>query len=59
MNLNISRNGELVLKRGPDVGSAKRQNQYEIKTTPLPAGPRGANWRRYFGKQLPGRPFPR
>jgi len=57
MNLNISRNGEPVLKRGPDVGSVKRQNQYEIHTTPLPAGPRGTNWRGFFGKQLSGGRF--
>jgi hypothetical protein len=34
-------------------GSVERQNQYEIHTTPLAAGPRGFNWVMYFGKQLP------
>lgn len=54
MNLNVSRDGEPVLKRGPAVGSVKRQNQYEIRTTPLPAGPRGVNWCGYFNSQLNG-----
>ena len=57
MNLNILRIGDPVLKRGPAVGSAKQQNQYEIHTTPLPAGPRGKNWVMCFGKQLPGGRF--
>jgi|SRR5271155_3683423 len=57
MNLNISRVGEPVLKRGPASGSAQQQNRYEIHTTPLPAGPRGANWRGYFNDQLKGGVF--
>lgn len=56
-NLNISRIGEPVLTRGPDVGSAERQNQYEIHTTPLPDGPRRDNWAISFGKHLPGGRF--
>jgi hypothetical protein len=57
LNLSISRDGEPVLKRGPAVGSVNRQNQYEIRTTPLPAGPRGANWCGYFNSQLKGGQF--
>lgn len=56
-SLNISRVGEPILTRGPSVGSAQQQNQYEIHTTPLPAGPRGANWRGYFNDQLKGGVF--
>jgi hypothetical protein len=57
MSLNISRIGEPVLKRGQDDSSADLQNQYEIRTTLLPAWPRGTNWRGYFNKQLPGGRF--
>jgi hypothetical protein len=40
MNRNILRLGEPELVRGPDAGSAKRQNQYEIRTTPIRASTR-------------------
>lgn len=36
----VSRVGEPVLKRGPSGSSLKQQNQYEIRTTPLPLAPR-------------------
>jgi hypothetical protein len=57
-NLNISRDGEPVLKRGPGGGSLTQQNRYEIRTTPaLPANPRGYNWAMFFGKHHKGGRF--
>ncbi|MEE2852769.1 MAG: hypothetical protein VX424_08990 [Actinomycetota bacterium] len=58
MNLGISRVGEPKPLHGPRTlfPSALRQvrNVYEIETTPLPAWPRGANWRQHFKKQFSG-----
>lgn len=56
-NLSISRVGEPTVVRGPSTGSAQQQNRYEIRTTPLPAGPRGYNWAMHFGKQHRGGRF--
>ena len=53
----VSRVGDPRLVRGPSVGSVKQQNQYEIRTTPLPSGPKGTNWRGYFNSQLTGGQF--
>ncbi|OBK69332.1 hypothetical protein [Mycobacterium sp. 1165178.9] len=58
MNLGISRVGEpkLVSRSSALFGSvlAQARNVYEIETTPLPAWPRGANWRQQFKKQFSG-----
>ena len=54
MNSNVSRDGDPLLKRGPQVGSAQLQNQYEIRTTPLPTGPKGADWLGCFNSRLRG-----
>jgi hypothetical protein len=37
---------------GPSGGSWKQPNEYKIRTTPLPPGPRGVDWRGYFNDQL-------
>jgi hypothetical protein len=50
----VSRDGEPVLIRGPRRDSVQMQNQYEIRTTPLPAGARGADWRGYFSSRFTG-----
>ena len=58
MNLGISRVGEPKLLPGSRAffGSMLTQarNVYQIETTPLPAWPRGANWRQHFKKQFSG-----
>lgn len=53
----VSRVGEPVLKRGPSGSSLKQQNQYEIRTTPLPPGPKSANWLGCFNSRLTGGQF--
>jgi hypothetical protein len=54
----VSRDGEPRLIRGPHLGSLQRPNEYEIRTTPIPAGAHGANWLGYFNSRFTGpRPF--
>ncbi|GBE65990.1 hypothetical protein MFM001_24520 [Mycobacterium sp. MFM001] len=53
----VSRDGEPELVRGPQPGSAKRPNEYQIRTTPVPAGAHGADWLGLFNSQLAGPPF--
>lgn len=50
----VSRDGEPVLVRGPSSGSMQRPNEYEIRTTPLPSGDVGENWRQCFSSQFTG-----
>jgi hypothetical protein len=50
----VSRLGEPKLIRGPHLGSLQRPNEYEIRTTPLPAGALGVDWRGYFNSQFTG-----
>lgn len=58
MNLGIARIGEPKPLPGSSAffGSVSAQawNVYEMETTPLPAWPRGANWRQHFKKQFSG-----
>ena len=51
---NVSRDGEPELIRGSQPGSLQRPNEYEIRTTPIPAGPLGVDWLGYFNSQLTG-----
>ncbi|MGO9927024.1 MAG: hypothetical protein ACLPLP_13115 [Mycobacterium sp.] len=50
----VSRDGEPELKRGPAGGSIQQQNQYEIRTTPVPAGARGYDWAQFFNSRFTG-----
>jgi hypothetical protein len=57
MNLDISRIGEPKLLPGSSAYASvlvQVRNVYEMETTPLPAWPRGANWRQHFKKQFSG-----
>lgn len=57
MGISVSRDGEPVLKRGPSGSSLDQQNQYEIRTTPLPPDPQRTNWRLCFNERLRGGQF--
>lgn len=52
--LNIARVEEPVLVSGRSGGSLNVPSEYKGRTTPLPSGPRGINWRGYFNDQLKG-----
>jgi hypothetical protein len=52
--MTVSRDGEAKLIRGPQTGSLQRPNEYEIRTTPLPPGAHGADWRGCFNSQFTG-----
>jgi hypothetical protein len=49
----VSRDGEPELKRGPTPDSLKRQNEYWVRTTPVPPGDNGIDW---FGYSIPAGP---
>ncbi len=50
----VSRDGEPVLKRGPSTGSARQQNEYTVRTTPIPAGAYGVDWLGSFNSRFTG-----
>jgi hypothetical protein len=50
----VSRDGEPELIRGPQSGSVKLKNQYELRTAPVPAGADGYNWVQFFNSQFTG-----
>ena len=50
----VKRNGEPVSISGGDHGSVRTPSEYEIRTTQLPAGAHGVDWRGLFNDQLKG-----
>jgi hypothetical protein len=50
----VSRDGEPLLTRGPSADSVNQQNEYTIRTTRLPAGPYGDDWRQLFNSRFTG-----
>jgi hypothetical protein len=50
----VSRDGEPKLIQGQLPGSAKLQNEYEIRTTPVPVGATGYDWAQFFNSQFTG-----
>jgi hypothetical protein len=51
--MSVSRDGEPKLIRGPQTGSLQLQNKYTIRTSALPPGPRGEDWRQCFNSRFP------
>lgn len=54
MSVTVSRVGDPESVHGPSLGSLKQPNKYKIRTTPLPTGPHGVDWRGFFNDQLKG-----
>jgi hypothetical protein len=50
----IKRDGEPELVDSGDHGSTQFQHEYHIRTTPIPAGPKGDNWVQLFTSQFTG-----
>jgi hypothetical protein len=53
----VKRDGEPVFVRGPVGRSVTMPNEYELRTTPLPAGAHGVDWRLLFNDQLQSPPI--
>jgi hypothetical protein len=55
----VARDGEPLLTHGPSLDSVTQQNEYKIRTTRLPAGSYGDDWRGLFNSRFTGRsPIP-
>jgi hypothetical protein len=50
----VSRDGEPLLTHGPSIDAVTQQNEYKIRTTPLPGGPYGDDWRGLFNSRFTG-----
>jgi hypothetical protein len=54
----VSRDGERPeLRRGPIPGAVKRQNEYLIRTTPVPGGTDRYDWVQFFNSHLSNGPI--